>query len=130
MLAGLINSSTVSVVVEPMTTMSTISLSPVYRLGLLPLFNRFGRYSCETSLSVPTNGGFYTCRMSLNCCHAPGESDITLGSDWVFASGADFRNGGCGLPDPPQSAIASLPEGYHWTLNEGEIVLYSCTAGR
>ena len=87
LLGGLIGSSTVSVAVQPMAATLMIKLSTVYRLGLLLLFDRFGRYACNTSLSVPTASGFYTSRMSLRCCHAQGDSDIVLGPDWVSASG-------------------------------------------
>ena len=123
MLSGLANSFPVSMVVQPMTTMSTITFSAAYRLGLLPLFDRYGHYACDIHLSVPTNGGFYTSRKSLRCCHVSGESDIVLGSDWASASSAVLCNHGSGLLDPPQPAIASLPEGYYWTPNEGERVL-------
>jgi len=58
--------------------------------------------------------------MSLRCCHAPGESDIVLGSDWAAASGAALCSDGSSLLDPPQSTIASLPEGYYWSPNEGK----------
>jgi len=119
-LFGLIHSSTVSVAVQPTAVTSTITLAAVHRLGLLPLFDRYGRYACSAPLSIPTTNGFYTCRTSLRCCHAPGESDIVLGSDWIFASGATLCNAGSGLLDPAHSAITSLPEGYHWTPNEGE----------
>ena len=63
--------------------------------------------------------------MSLQCCHALEESDVVLGSDWVFASGAVSCDNGSGLLDPSQSAIASLPEGYYWTPDEGESTLDS-----
>ena len=105
--------------------MSTIALPTVFRLGLLPLFDRFGLYACTVSLSVPTNNGFYTSTTSLKCRHELEESDITLGSDWVLANGAVFCDGGGGLLDPPQSVLASLPEGHHWTPNEGETTLLS-----
>ena len=119
MLLGLINSSTVSVAVQPVTATSLIALPTVYRLGLLPLFDRFGYYICDT-LSIPTSNGFYTSRMSLRCCRAPGESDIVLGSDWVSVNGAVFCHDGSGLLDPSQSTITSLPEGYHWSSNDGK----------
>ena len=71
--------------------------------------------------------GFYTFRMSLQCCHVLEESDIVLGSDWVFASGAVSCDNDSGLLDPSQSVIASLPEGYYWTPDEGESTLDSLT---
>jgi len=119
MLSGVANSFPVSVVVQPMTNISTITFSAVYQLGFLPLLDRYGHYTCETHLSVPTDNGFYTSWASLRCCHA-GESDIVLGLDWVSASGAILRDNGPGLLDPPQSSITLLPEGHHWTPNEGE----------
>ena len=128
MLSGLINSSTVSVAVQPTAAASTIALSAVYRLNLIPTFDRFGRYTCDAPLSVPTSNGFYTFRMPLKCHHVPGESDIVLGSDWLFTSGAVFCDDGFGLLDPLQSIIASLPEGYHWSPNEGENMPCSRTA--
>ena len=128
MISGLVNSSTVSVAVQSTAAASTIALSAVYRLGLIPTFDRFGRYACDVPLSVPTRSGFYTSRIPLKCHHASEESDIVLGSDWLFASGAVSSDDGFGLLDPPQSIIASLPEGYHWTPNEGETMPCSCTA--
>ena len=83
-LPGFTNSSSVSVSVEPNTPLSTIALSSAHRLELLPLFNRFGRYACDITLSVPTRGGFYTSNVSLGCSHAPGGAEITLGLDWIF----------------------------------------------
>ena len=111
MFSGLINSSTVSVDIQPTATTSTIALATVYQLGLLPEFDRYGRYTCDPSLSVPTNNGFYTSRTPLLCSHVSGESDIVLGSDWVSASGSMLCADGSGLTDPPQSVIASLPTG-------------------
>ena len=124
MLSGLVNSSTVSVEVQPTATMSTIALAAVYRLGLLAKFDRFGRYICDPLLSVPTTSGFYTLRTSLRCSHASGDSDIILGSDWISATNSVFCSDGSGLLDPSQSAIASLPEGYQWSPNEGKAVSY------
>lgn len=118
MLSGLINSSIVSVVIEPTTTTSTITLSAIYRLGLLPVFNRFGQYTCDTSLSVPTHDGFYTSGMFLRCCHLPRESDIILGSDWVTASGAVFCDDGFSLLDPSRRC----QKVNHWTPNGGKII--------
>ena len=123
MLSGTISSSLVSVVVQPTTTISTIALSTVFRLGLVPLFNRSGHYTCEVFLSIPTIDGFYTSRTYLRCCHVSGNIEIVLGSDWVVACGAALCDDGSRLLDPSQSAVASLPEGYHWTPNEGKIKL-------
>ena len=53
----------------------------------------------------------------------PGESGIILGSDWVFAIGAIFCSGS-GILNPSQSFIVSLPEGRHWSPDEGETALY------
>ena len=44
-LLGLINSSSVSVEVQPTAIRSTIALSAVYRLQLLQKFDRFGLYT-------------------------------------------------------------------------------------
>jgi len=118
MLSGLINSSTVSVDILPVSPTSTIALATVYRLGLLPKFDRFGRYTCDPQLSVPTSSGFYTSRTPLRCSHTLGESDITLGSDWVAVTGSVFCGDGSELLDPPRSAITSLSDGYHWSPNE------------
>ena len=116
------DASTVSVDIQPTATTSTIALATVYRLGLLPDFDRYGRYTCDSSVSVPTKNGFYTSRTHLRCSHVSGESDIVLGSDWVSASGSMFYADGSRLFDPPESVIASLPTGYHWTADEGKVV--------
>jgi hypothetical protein len=122
MLSGLIHSSSVSVEVQPTTMTSIITLAAVYRLGLLPKLDRLGRYTCDVSLSIPTNSGFYTSQMLLRCSHMRGENDIVLGSDWMSATGSVFCDNGPGLVDPPQSVVASLPDGYYWSPNKGEIV--------
>ena len=126
---GLISSSTVSEAVQPTTAMSTISTS--HRLPTLtpPLFYRLGRSTCDGPLSFLTGNGFYTSRIPL-CAHTPGESGIILGSNWVFAIGAIFCNGGSGILNPSQSFIVSLPEGRHWSPDEGETALYHGVAAR
>jgi len=103
--------------VQPTTTTSTITLATVYRLGLLPKLDRFGRNTCDTTLSIPTSSGFYTSQTPLRCSHTPGENDIVLGSDWISATGSVFCDNGPGLLDPSQSVIASLPDGYYWSPN-------------
>ena len=67
---------------------------------------------------------------SMECAHTPGESGIILGSDWVFAIGVTFCNGGSGILNPSQSFIVSLPEGRHWSPDEGETALYHGVAAR
>ena len=79
MLIGLIASIPVSVAVEPTTMRSTIVLSTVYRLQLLPKFDRFDLYTRDTSMSIPTRTGFYTSRLSLRCSRTPGETNVILG---------------------------------------------------
>ena len=106
--------------------MSTISLTGWGS----PLFDRFGPYTCDDTLLVPTSNGFYTPRTPLRDVHAPGESDIILGSDWVSATGATFCSGDPGILDPSQSVIASLPGGHHWSPNEGETTLYHDVAAQ
>lgn len=122
MLSGLINSSCVSVEVQPATSASTITLAAVYNLGLLPKLDRFGRYTCDVPLSIPTHTGFYTCQMPLQCSHARGGSDVVLGWNWMSATGSVFCDNSSTLLDPPQSVIASLPNGYYWSPNKGEVV--------
>ena len=112
MLSGILNSSSMSIVVQPMTTMSTISFPTVYRLGLLPILNRFGHYVCNSSLSVPTSRGFYTSQISLRCCHTLDEDDVILGSDWVSVNGATFPDDGSTLQDPSQSVILIHPHSF------------------
>ena len=53
-----------------------------------------------------------------------GEGDVVLGSDWASATSTTLCNGDSGILDPSQSAIASLPEGHHWSLNEGETTFH------
>ena len=122
-LSGLINSSPVSLEVQPTAVRSTIALAVVYRLQLLPKFDRFGHYTCDSALSVPTSNGFYTSRTPLLCSNASEDHDIVLGSDWISATGSVPCNDGSGLLDPSSSAVASLPQGYCWSPNKGETVL-------
>ena len=111
-------------VVQLTTTMSTIALPVVYQLGLLPLFDHFSHYMCDSPLSIPTTNSFYTSRTPLRCVHVPGEGDIILSSDWMSATGATLYNCGSGILDPLQSVIALLPDGRYWGPNEGECTLY------
>ena len=124
MLVGLISSVPVSVTIQPGVPTSTITLSAAYRLELLPLFDRSGLYTCNTSLSVPTNNGFYTSKVTLQCSHTPGECDIILGSDWTSACGATLCTDGSGLVDPPHPAVTSLPPGHCWSPNKGKPVMF------
>ena len=66
-LPGFTGSSPVSISVEPNTSRSTIVFSLAYQLQLLPLFDRFGRYVCDVTLSAPTRSGFYTFKIFLDC---------------------------------------------------------------
>ena len=55
MFAGHINSNSVSISVEPTTSISMISFAAAYRLQLLPLFNRFG-FTAVTRMSLRLPG--------------------------------------------------------------------------
>jgi hypothetical protein len=123
-LPGYTGSSTISVSIEPTASRSTVSLGFLYRLQLLPIFDRYGRYVCEIPVCVPTRGGFYTSNLSLQCSHATGNADITLGSDWISTSSAVFCDDGLGLEDPAQSIISSLPAGYYWSPNDGTSTIH------
>ena len=122
MLVGLVNSIPVSIVVQPRTPTSTITLSAAYRLQLLPLFDRFGVYTCDTSFSVPIGNGYHTSKPSLQCPHASGESDVVLGYDWTPACRVATCDSGSELADPPPSVVTSLPLDHYWSRNEGKIV--------
>jgi hypothetical protein len=113
----------------PVASRSTITLSSVHWLQLLPPFDCFGRYVCDIPLSTPTRGGFYTSRLSLGCSHTPGDTDITLGSDWIAACSAAFCDDTAELTieDPGASVVASLPVGHYWTPNDGTNVCLSAT---
>ena len=126
MLVGLITSIPVSVAVEPTTATSTILLSAVYRLQLLPKFDCFSLYTCDTLLSVPTRTGFYTSKLSLQCSHTPGESEVILSSDWMSACSAALCDDALGLVDPPNPVVTLLPPGNYWSQNEGETWASCC----
>ncbi|KAF9786787.1 hypothetical protein BJ322DRAFT_1217792 [Thelephora terrestris] len=117
-LPGFTGSSHISISVEPDVSQSTITLSSVYQLDLLPLFDRFGRYTCEIPLSVPTRNGSYTSKVSLECSYVPRDAEVILGSDWISNSSAAFCDDGSGLEDPPMSVTLSLPVGHYWTPND------------
>ena len=57
-----------------------------------------------------------------------GEGHIVLGPDWLLTSDATLCNDDFGAARSARSSIASLPEGYHWSSNDGETPLYRCTA--
>jgi hypothetical protein len=123
-LPGFTGSSAVSVSIEPNVSRSTISLSSVYRLQLLPLFDRYGRYLCEVPVCVPTRGGFYTSKIPLECSCATRDADIILGSDWISTCLVGFRDDGQGLEDPTQLAMSSLPASHYWSPNGGTTITY------
>ena len=123
-LPGFTGSSSVSVSVEPSTSLSTITLGSAYRLHLSPLFNRFGRYVCDIPLSVPTRSGCHTSNVSLECSHTPRDAEIILGSDWISACSAVLRDDGSGLEDPALSVISSLPAGHYWSPGKGMTTAY------
>jgi len=118
-LPGFTGSSPVSISVDPTAAQSTIALSSVHRLKLLPLFNRFGRYVCDIPLSIPTRGGFYTSKVSLECSHEPGDAEVILGPDWFSACSPALCGNGSDLEDPAPATVSSLPAGHYWTLSDG-----------
>jgi hypothetical protein len=118
-LPGFTGSSHISISVNPNTSCSTIALSSVYRLGLLPIFDKFGCHSCEVTLSVPTRSGFYTSKFPPDCLHTLGDADITLGSEWVSDCSIALYEDGSGLEDPSQLAISSLSANHHWNTSNG-----------
>jgi len=122
MLSGLTGSSSISISVEPNAPRSTIAFGSVYRLKLLPLFNPSGRYVCDTSLSIPTRGGFYTCNISLECSHTHENAEVVLGSDWISACSATLCDDRVKLEDPTEALIASLPAGHYWSSDNGMLV--------
>jgi len=123
-LPGFIGHLSVSISVEPNTSRSTIALSSAYRLELLPVFDRFGHYICDTSLSVPTRNGFYTSKVLLECSHTPKDAEIILGLDWISACCAVVRDDGSGLEDPIPSALSSFPAGHCWSPDDGMTIAY------
>jgi hypothetical protein len=96
-LPGFTNSSPVPVLVDTNASQSTVALSPVYQQHLSPLFNCFGHYVCEVALSIPTQHGFYTSKVSLNCLHAPRDAEVILESDWISTCLVAFCNDGSRL---------------------------------
>jgi len=116
---GFTGSSPVSVSVDPNIFQSTIALSSVYRLNILPFFNRFGRLDCNAPLSVPTRSGFYTSNVSLTCFYTPRDVEIVLGSEWLTACSAVLCDDGSRLEDPTPSVISSLPAGHYWNPSNG-----------
>ena len=86
-----------------------------------------GRYTCDLPLSVPTRGDFYISKLSLECLHVPGETDIVLGSDWFTGFSTTFC---CDtveleLEDPATSVVAFLLVGHYWNPNDGAIACLS-----
>lgn len=89
-----------------------------------PKFDRYGRHTYNDPFAVPTSKHFYTCRTPLWCPHALGEVDVVPGSHWASTSNAMLCADDSGLLDPPQTIIESLPDGYHWSPNEGALNLF------
>ena len=127
-LPGFTGSSSVSVSVEPSASLSTITLSSAYRPHLSPLFNSFGRYTCDIPLSDPTRSGCNTSNVSLECSHTPKDAEIILWSDWISTCSAVLRDDGSGLEDPALFVISSLPAGHYWSPGKGTTTVYiNCT---
>jgi len=122
MLSGLAGSSSISISVEPNAPQSTIAFSSVHRLKLLPLLNPSGHSVCDTSLSVPTRSGFYTCKIALECSHMHENTEVVLGSDWISACSATLCDDGVKLEDPTEALVASLPAGHYWSPGNGTFV--------
>ena len=88
-----------------------------------PLFDRFGRYACDVSLSVPTRGGF-TLVKCLSNFHVPGGAEVVFRLDWIAASSAMLCDDRIELADPTAPTVASLPVDYHWSPNDGAIACH------
>ena len=98
-----VNSSTISVVFQLTTAMSTIALPAVYHQGPLPLFDHSGHHTaapCFLSQLATVS----TSPKPLGCFHALGEIDIILGPDWMWneasQSSSNFGNSGCHSREP------------------------------
>lgn len=121
-LPGFTGSSPVSVLIERNVARSSITLGSVYKTGITPTFDRFGKYVCEVPLSVPTRSCVYTSRIPLECSHALSNTDIVLGMDWISTCCAILSDDALVLEDPGLSAIAALPAGHYWTGNDGMFI--------
>jgi hypothetical protein len=64
-----------------------------------PLFDYFGHYVCDASLSIPTRSGFYASKVSLECSHTHKDTEIILGLDRVSACSVIFYDDGHELRD-------------------------------
>ena len=98
---------------------SEISLSAIYRLGLVLLLDLFGRWTYKGPLSVSTRNGHYTSTISFTCVHSLDAADIILGVGWTSTCSVEFRDDQSGLEDPSHTVILSLPAGHYWRLNYG-----------
>ena len=120
-LPGFTDSSLVSTSFKPTALWSSIGFSLVYQLQL-PLFNHFGHYICDISLSVPTCDSFYkACNISLECSHIPGDTEIDLGSDWISSCFTTFFDDWTGLENLITSIVTSLPASNYWSPNDGVV---------
>lgn len=118
-LPRLSDSSPVSILVEPNIPSSIVSLSSVRELQLLPLFDRFCRYTRRNPVRSHTERLLHTAKLSLACAHSPSAGGVVLGSDWVSACSAVFREDESGLEDPSRATVSSLPDGHYWSANDG-----------
>ena len=106
MLAGMINSASVSVVVYPETPTSTIALSATYRLISSSPFSTVSASTLATFRFPfqPAVAGFYTSRLSLRCSHTT-ESNVILVSDWMSSCGVALSDDVSELADRLQTTI-------------------------
>ena len=74
--------SSISLSVNPSASRSTIVLSSVYGPEL-PIFDKFGRYSCEVTQSILTRSCIYTLKLSFKRLHTSGDADVTLGLERI-----------------------------------------------
>ena len=115
-LQAFLDQTRVTVVLNPSTHTSSISLALVSALNLPCVFTETGRQSCSAMLIVPTIGGFFRSRLDFAVGYAL-PADV-LGNDWIVPYRPIFLE--CSpLPQPMPHSLDGLEPPHFWYTGAG-----------
>lgn len=92
---------------------SSLSESFMFQNAINSVLGPGGNYYIITSLSIPSEGGYYNSHRFQLAGSVTCQSDVILGNDWLSACRAVLR--GNTLGRPASETALSLPEGHEWS---------------
>ena len=84
LLHAFLNQTRVSVLLDPASLTSKISIATVHTLEIPSVFTESGDLTCTVPLAIPTAGGSYRSHLSLIVGYGL-LADLVLGCDWIGA---------------------------------------------